>query len=246
MALADVSRPRSAEPNPQVIAMHGWAGDSRQWQPLAAAFEERGWRWRSGERGYGTAPPQVPRWQAEGRKVVIAHSLGPHLLPAEVLAEADAVVLLASFGRFVPPGAAGRRLRAALEGMAAALHEADAARPMLHRFLSEAVAPDPIEALAPGPAEGPLAAPQLERLRADLRLLERTEGLPAAFPKGVPVLIVEAGEDRIVAPEARALLREALPQADHLPLPGAGHALLTAPLLEPLLAWLLSGCLSPP
>jgi pimeloyl-[acyl-carrier protein] methyl ester esterase len=246
MAPADVSPPGPLAPTPQVIAMHGWAGDSRQWHPLAARLEGWGWHWRSGERGYGALPPQQPRWQAEGRKVVIAHSLGPHLLPAEVLAEADAVVLLASFGRFVPPGASGRRLRAALAGMAEALQEADAARAMLRRFLSEAVAPDPIEALAPGPAEGPLAAPQRERLRADLRLLEHTEGLPAAFPKGVPVLLVEAGEDRIVAPEARALLREALPDADHLPLPGAGHALLTAPWLEPLQAWLTSGRLSPP
>ena len=246
MAPADASPPGPVEPTPQVIAMHGWAGDSRQWSPLAAQLEERGWHWHSGERGYGASPPHQPRWRAEGRKVVIAHSLGPHLLPAEVFAEADAVVLLASFGRFVPPGATGRRLRAALAGMAAALHDADAARAMLHRFLSEAVAPDPIEALAPGPAEGPLAAPQLERLRHDLELLEHTEGLPAACPKGVPVLIVEAGEDRIVAPEARALLREALPHADHLPLPGAGHALLTAPLLEPLLDWLLSGRLCSP
>ncbi|MFN9621510.1 MAG: alpha/beta hydrolase [Cyanobacteriota bacterium] len=246
MAPADVSRPRAAAPTPQVIAMHGWAGDSRQWQPLAAAFEERGWHWRSGERGYGARAPQAPGWQGEGRKVVIAHSLGPHLLPAEVWTAADAVVLLASFGRFVPPGAAGRRLRTALVGMAAALGDRDAARAMLRHFLSEAVAPDPIEAMVPGPEAGPLESPQRERLRADLELLERTEGLPEAFPGGVPVLIVEAGEDRIVAPEARALLREALPEATHLLLPGAGHALLTAPLLEPLLAWLASGRLTPP
>ncbi|MFN9644895.1 MAG: alpha/beta hydrolase [Cyanobacteriota bacterium] len=246
MVPADVPRPRPAEPTPQVIAMHGWAGDSRHWQPLAAAFEEQGWRWQSGERGYGAPPPRIPRWHGEGRKVVIAHSLGPHLLPAEVWAAADAVVLLASFGRFLPPGATGRRLRTALEGMTAALGERDAARAMLRRFLSEAVAPDPIEAMAPGPEAGPLEPPQRERLRADLELLERTEGLPEAFPPGLPVLIVEAGEDRIVAPEARALLRKALPEATRLLLPGAGHALLTAPLLHPLLSWLATGRLPPP
>jgi pimeloyl-[acyl-carrier protein] methyl ester esterase len=246
MALADVSLPPSAEPPPQVMAMHGWAGESRHWDPLAARLEAEGWRWRSGERGYGAEPPREPRWHGGGRKVVIAHSLGLHLLPVEVLAAADAVVLLASFGRFVPPGAAGRRLRAALAGMAAALEEATAARAMLQRFLSEAAAPDPIEALPAGPAEGPLALPQLERLRADLELLERTEGLPQGFPMDVPVLLVEAGADRIVAPEARALLREALPRATCLPLPGAGHALLTAPLAPLLLPWLATGRLSPP
>lgn len=226
--------------------MHGWASDGSQWHPFADAARARGWRWQSGERGYGGLPPVPPAWRDGGRRVVIAHSLGPHLLPAEVLAAADAVVLLASFGRFVPPGQAGRRLRAALEGMAGALGEAASARAMLRRFLREAAAPDPVEAMAPGPADGPLEAVALERLRDDLRLLERTTGLPEAFPTGVPVLLVEAGEDRIVAPEARALLREALPHAVVLPLPGAGHALLRAPLLDPLFAWLDGGRLSPP
>lgn len=242
MAPADVSPPAAS--SPQVIAMHGWAGDGRQWQPLATALAACGWRWHSGERGYGDQLPQPPRWREAGRKVVIAHSLGPHLLPAEVWAAADAVVLLASFGRFLPEGAAGRRLRTALAGMDAALADTATARAMLRAFLNEAAAPDPPSALPSGPADGPLASPQLERLRADLALLERTEGLPPGFPTDVPVLLVEAGEDRIVAPEARALLREALPRASHLLLPGAGHALLTAPLLEPLLAWLDTGRLA--
>ncbi|MEB3157316.1 MAG: alpha/beta hydrolase [Cyanobacteriota bacterium] len=244
MAPADVSPPAAA--SPQVIAMHGWAGDSRQWRLLAAPLEARGWRWCGGERGYGDQPPEPPRWRGPGRKVVIAHSLGPHLLPAEVWAAADAVVLLASFGRFLPAGVAGRRLRAALAGMDAALADTASARAMLRSFLAEAAAPDPPSALPSGPADGPLGPLQLERLRADLALLERTEGLPPGFPDGVPVLLVEAGEDRIVAPEARALLRQALPRATHLPLPGAGHALLTAPLVEPLLAWLDTGRLAPP
>lgn len=231
---------------PQVIAMHGWGSDARQWQPLEALARGRGWGWQSGERGYGVRAPHQPRWREGGRRLVIAHSLGPHLLPAEVLAAADAVVLLASFGRFVPPGPAGRRLRAALGGMAAALGEAAAARAMLHRFLRQAAAPEPIEAMAPGPADGPLEPEGLERLRSDLRLLERTAGLPEAFPTSVPVWIVEAGDDRIVAPEARALLRAALPRAEALTLPGVGHALLGAPLREPLLAWLESAPGAPP
>jgi len=225
----------------QVIAMHGWAGDGSQWQPWQEAFSARGWQWQSGERGYGERPPAQPSWQGGGRRVVIAHSMGAHLLNAlhpEVLASAEAVVLLASFGRFVPPGSDGRAVRAALEGMAAALAEPIGARTMLRRFLVEAAAPDPVEAMAPGPADGLLTPEGLERLRSDLELLGQTDGLPEAFPKGAPVLIVEAGADRIVAPPVRALLREALPQAEVLEMAGAGHALLQAPLLEPVLAWL--------
>jgi pimeloyl-[acyl-carrier protein] methyl ester esterase len=122
--------------------------------------------------------------------------------------------------------------------MAAALGDPLEARTMLRRFLLEAAAPDPVEAMAPGPADGPLSADGLGRLRADLELLGQTADLPEAFPQGVPMLIVEAGADRIVAPPVRALLRQALPDAEVLEMAGAGHALLRAPLLEPVLAWL--------
>ena len=89
----------------QVIAMHGWSGAGSHWRPWSDAFAARGWTWQSGERGYDAASPLTPRWQEVGRRVVIAHSMGPHLLPRDVLADAEAVVLLASFGRFLPPGA---------------------------------------------------------------------------------------------------------------------------------------------
>ncbi|MFN9531846.1 MAG: alpha/beta hydrolase [Cyanobacteriota bacterium] len=238
MAPAEVSPPDSATAPLQVIAMHGWVSDGSQWQPWQEPIRARGWSFQSGERGYGSRPPLHPSWTSGGRRVVIAQSMGPHLLSADVLAGADAVVLLASFARFVPPGRAGRALRTALAGMASALADPTTARAMLRRFLSEAAAPDPIEAMAPGPADGPLTPVGLERLGTDLQRLAQTESLPEAFPTNVPVLIVEAGADRIVAPPVRALLREALPGATVLEVPDGGHALLRAPILEPVLTWL--------
>lgn len=241
MAPADLPSSPPADPALQVIAMHGWAGDGSHWQPWQEAAAARGWKWQSGERGYGERTPHQPGWQGGGKRVVIAHSMGAHLLNAlnpEMLAGAEAVVLLASFARFVPPGSEGRGLRAALEGMATALAEPTGARAMLRSFLVEAAAPDPVEAIEPGLADGPLSPEGLGRLRADLELLGQTAGLPEAFPQGVPVLIVEAGADRIVTPPMRALLRQALPDAEVLEMAGAGHALLRAPLLEPVLAWL--------
>jgi pimeloyl-[acyl-carrier protein] methyl ester esterase len=241
MAPADLPSSPPADPALQVIAMHGWAGDGSHWQPWQEAAVARAWQWQSGERGYGERTPHQPGWQGRGKRVVIAHSMGAHLLNAlnpEMLAGAEAVVLLASFARFVPPGSEGRSLRAALEGMATALAEPTGARAMLRSFLVEAAAPDPVEAIEPGLADGPLSPEGLGRLRADLELLGQTAGLPEAFPQGVPVLIVEAGADRIVTPPMRALLRQALPDAEVLEMAGAGHALLRAPLLEPVLAWL--------
>lgn len=222
--------------------MHGWCGEGHHWDPWRSAFAASGWRWQSGERGYGEAEPFEPGWQAGGRRVLIGHSMGPHLLRPELLADADAVVLLASFGRFVPAGGPGRRLRSALEGMAAQLREPEAARTMLRQFMAEAAAPEDPALLPAGPAEGSLNALQRQRLADDLALLARTEGLPSGFPAGIPVLVVEAAQDRIVVPEARALLREAL-QAQHHPtdwltLADAGHCLLQPGLVETVQQWL--------
>ncbi|MFY8148445.1 MAG: alpha/beta hydrolase [Prochlorococcaceae cyanobacterium] len=233
---------------PELIAMHGWAGDSRAWAPWQEAATTRGWLWHSGERGYGALPPAVPAWeQADGHpKVAIGHSLGPHLLPAPVLAAADAVVLLASFGAFLPGGRAERRLRQGLRGMEAHLLarlERGAAanagvRSMLRSFLARAAEPADPAALLPGPESDPLSEAGCRRLLEDLHLLEHSRGLPEGFPPQAAVLIVEAEADGIVAEEARAQLRQALPEARVERLPGVGHCLLDCPVLPLVFGWL--------
>ena len=129
----------------QLIAMHGWAGDSHGWAPWQQACQARGWSWQSGDRGYGYLGQAEPHWDEappnpSQRRVVIAHSMGAHLLPAEVLSQADAVVLLASFGRFIPEGKAGRRLRLAIEVMAEQLHS-DKGETMLQSLPSKVAFP---------------------------------------------------------------------------------------------------------
>ncbi len=231
--------PPPEPPSLQVIAMHGWAGDAAGWIGWPEAFGAEGWSWRSGERGYGGASPRLPEWEPQGSRVLIAHSLGPHLLPPELLERAEAVVLLASFARFVPRGPAGRRLRTALDGMAAVLADAHGdPRPMLRSFLAEAAAPQPAEGMPPGPAQGPAGAIDRELLGRDLELLRQTASLPRGFPAGVPVLLVEAAADNIVVPEAREQLRQALPQADVIRLEGTGHALLGSPVIDLSRSWL--------
>jgi len=253
MGLADPLSPQPAVapglaglPDPlQVIAMHGWAGTAAGWEPWRVEAEARGWLWHSGERGYGGAAPCLPAWEPGGLRVLISHSMGFHLLPPSLLAAAERVVLLAGFGRFVPAGRQGRQLRAALAGMAAALAEGPDAQETAHRaqallraFLERAAEPDPPGLMPPGPAGQPVGAPARQRLRDDLARLEVCEDLPSGFPEGVPVLLVEAGDDRIVAPEMRELLRQRLPQAERLLLPAAGHAFLSTPPLAAVLQWL--------
>lgn len=223
-----------------VIAMHGWGRDARTWESWRRATEPLGWRWQTGERGYGILPPQVPVWSADAGKtprLVITRSLGTHMLPAEVLQQADTVVLLASFATFAPQGREGRRTRAALAGMAACLADEVRARSMLEAFTEKMAAPQSTESLPPGPLDGPLNESNRARLREDLDLLAKCDGLPAGFPQGARVLIVEAGKDQIVEPEARKLLRAALPQADVITLPESGHALLVGDVIARVVEW---------
>ena len=60
----------------QLIAMHGWASDSRAWGPWATLAAERGWRLDWGERGYGQREPALPIWEPHSqRRIVLALSL---------------------------------------------------------------------------------------------------------------------------------------------------------------------------
>lgn len=222
----------------QLVAMHGWAGDSRAWQPWAEQAAERGWAFCSGERGYGQLPPLVPAWSPDStQRVVIGHSMGPHLLPAELLEQATAVVLLASFAGFVPPGRDGKGLRIALRGMAQRLETGDTTA-MLRDFFRQAAAPHPMKALPPGPLEQGISSAGRARLLSDLRQLGAIDALPRGFPEAVPVLIVEANDDQIVAAASRAQLRQAIPSATVWTLTQAGHSLLQPDLPERVLHWI--------
>ena len=226
----------------RVVAMHGWAGDARCWEPWKETTLPLGWKWDCGERGYGGRRRQVPGWapdeDAGAKKLVIAHSLGPHLLPADVWARVDAVVLLASFGAFVPPDRTGRRMRAALASMAAKLREEESARGMLRQFLANAADPQSVGLMPQGPLDDERL--DLEKLEQDLDLLQSCQGLPAEFPQGAAVLIVEATGDKIVAPEARAQLRRSLPEAKLVHFENTGHALLGTNVIATVRDWVES------
>jgi pimeloyl-[acyl-carrier protein] methyl ester esterase len=229
-------------PNPSLqthlIALHGWAGDSRSWHPWAALAEARGWRFSAAERGYGSLQPQQQPWDPQAtRRVVIGHSMGPHLLPAALWEQATDAVLLASFAAFTPPGREGRATQAALRAMAARLERGEATA-LLREFFREAAAPQPPGALPPGPLEQGIGAEGLQRLIEDLQQLGHTAGLPQGYPSGARALIVEAADDRIVHPRSRAALREALPAAEVWTLPGAGHCLLDPELPARVLGWI--------
>lgn len=232
----------------QVIAMHGWSGDSHSWVSWIRHFNHHHWSWQSGERGYGKRQEHMPFWQDDQepterqRRVVIAHSLGPHLLPDAVLAHATDVVLLASFSRFVPQGAKGRALKTGLKGMRRCLGS-DAEAEMLTNFLRRAAAPSPADGLPRGPIHEGLSHEGRQRLTDDLDLLIASAELPPGLQASSRVLVVEAEQDAIVVPAARQELRDAVQTrlqhpAEHWFMPGSGHALLVPDLLMRIQRWL--------
>ena len=228
----------------ELLAMHGWGGDSRAWAPWGEQAARHGWGLRTGERGYGALPPQQPSWDGRSRhRILMGHSLGPHLLEPQLYDAATAVVLLASFAAFVPEGRAGRPLRTALDGMAAQLRQGEG-EAMLARFLERVAAPYPSSQLPPGPMQQGLSPQGSARLLADLERLAATTGLPdglAAAAQRVPVLIVEAADDQIVCAASREQLKTLLPKATLISLPRAGHGLLQAGVTTAVLNWIADG-----
>ena len=224
----------------QILAMHGWAGQPGAWSHWRQRFEDGGVRWFSADRGYGGGQAVAPLWPpGSGRNLLIAHSLGLHLLPAVVLAQADAVVLLGSFSSFVPHGRAGRAVAAALQGMQAALGT-DQELPMLERFLDKAASPHPRSALPPAPLLQGLTPLGRTRLQQDLELLARCQSLPTGWPEAVPVLVVQGERDAVVHAAAAQQLIDDLGQ-QKLTLhrdPNWGHALITPAVLSVVQRWL--------
>ena len=232
----------------QVIAMHGWCGDSAVWLPWRRHFSRRGWQWSSGERGYGRRVTCEPTWSeptpssTPHRRAVIGHSLGPHLLSPGVLTHATDVVLLASFGRFIPEGKDGRALRTGLRGMRTALGS-PAEATMLQTFLERAAQPASPMGLTRGPAQQGLSMQGRERMRQDLERLISSSGLPEGMPSGARVLVVDAAADAIVAPSAsRDQMLALTGHLQHAPerwwLKDAGHSLLVPDLLIRVQQWL--------
>jgi len=223
----------------QVIAAHGWAGDATVWRAWQRRFEAEGWHWDALERGYGQREPHRPAWREQpGRRLVIAHSLGIHLLPESVLQRADTVVSLAGFAAFVPAGAAGRALAVALKGMASRLGTAEEAG-MLRKFLTRCASPLPLSALPNNPLLQGLDPPGRQRLQQDLTLLQQCRDLPEGWPKAAKVLLVQGEQDAIVCPESRAQLLQALnvERTDHVFRPDEGHALVTPAVLDLVVRW---------
>jgi|LakMenEpi03Aug12_release.lakeMendotaPanAssembly.Ray.scaffolds.fasta_scaffold729629_1 pimeloyl-[acyl-carrier protein] methyl ester esterase len=88
----------------EIILQHGWAFDRSCWRGWLPHLKENAdWELhiQTPDRGYfGEAREVLPFTADESIKVVVAHSLGLHLLPEEVLSKAHLLVLAGSFAHF--------------------------------------------------------------------------------------------------------------------------------------------------
>ena len=232
----------------QIIAMHGWGGDSNNWQMWASQFQKDKWLWQSVERGYGELTPFNPNWKnsnindSQQRRVVIAHSLGPHLLARRVLERATDIVFLSSFSRFIPNKESNRSLKTALKGMQNHIGT-EKEKSMWNNFLKKACYPESIKNIQAGPITKGLSTKGRKKLKIDLQLLIDTNDLPKGISSKSRVLVVQGKEDSIVVPASRSCLIETLKNHLHCPptcweLPGAGHLLLMPGLIKQVQTWL--------
>ena len=236
----------------QIIAMHGWSGSSYDWEEWKELFEEKGWIWQSGERGYGLNKPFTPQWLNNERgkedrinsRTIIAHSLGAHLLNKEILLKASNFIFLSSFSSFIPKSGETRALKAGLKGMKMALGTKNE-KSMLLSFFKKACHPISITNMRYNPIIDELKEEGRKKLLNDLNLLIDSDGLPKGIPRRAKVLVIDSPEDLIILPNTRKMLINDLKShliqpITHWSIHGAGHALLQPRVKKDVLNWVES------
>ena len=232
----------------EVIAMHGWGGDSNRWKPWIESFKKDDWTWQNGERGYGDMTTYMPNWRGEDhnnsfhKRVVICHSLGSHLIDQEVLQHATHVVLLSSFSRFIPEGKASRSVKIALEGMQQAIGT-PTEKFMFSNFLKKSIQPHTINSIPGNPIKNGLSENGRKKLQEDLQLLTKTNSLSPGIPTMAKVLVVFGEYDSILNSFTQEnlisdLLRHLQSPPTQWTVPNEGHALLDLQLITRVKDWL--------
>jgi len=198
----------------EIIAMHGWAGDSHQWANWKTIFKSCDWEWQTSERGYKEISPHTPKWnnnsnQVELKRVAICHSLGSHLIDKQVLNSATHVVLINSFSRFIPSGKENRPIKLALNRMMNAINTPNEAA-MLRKFHIKAYKPNYIDVKSTELNLLHLSDLGRLRLKNDLILLMNSDSLPIGLNTFSKVLIINSEQDHILANQTKVNLVEDL------------------------------------
>ncbi len=225
----------------ELILQHGWGFDSRIWNCWHQRLDSMvsGISTRStaeltvhyGERGYYGSKPNTPKFQhRDSAKVIVAHSLGLHLLDEVLLSQADIVVLLSSFLTFHPEDQLSqKRSKRVVSHMRDKLSAAPYA--VLDEFLKLCYSHESGTSAIPLPL---LTVPKGDRvsvdsLKYDLDLLDRSDRLSeiGRIKKTAFVYLIHGTSDRVVSPDKSIEISTIIPRAQLLLLEQASHALPT-------------------
>ena len=198
----------------EIIAIHGWAGDSYQWSNWEKIFKSYDWEWQTYERGYKEISPRAPKWnhnsnQLEVKRVAICHSLGSHIIDTKVLYLATHVVLINSFSRFVPTGKENRPTKLALNSMINAINTPNEAS-MLKKFHIKSHKPNQIDIKSSESNFLKVSDTGRMKLKNDLKLLMNSDHLPIGLKSSTKVLIVNSEQDYILPKQTKEKLTEDL------------------------------------
>lgn len=174
------------------------------------------------DRGYfGQAKPVHAFEKSASVKIVVAHSLGLHLLPAEILRSADLLVLAATFAHFH----GGTRLDQKRSSRTiAAMQERMLEEPMdvLNDFYSNCYHPLLTNHML---LMRDIKSLDQDLLLEDLELLNKNKIDIESIDCGQRILLVHGSEDTVVPAQHSHELNEALPKSSLVLFEGAGHCL---------------------
>lgn len=197
----------------EVVLQHGWAWEAECWSPWRGIVP-RNARLSLLDRGYFQRP--VHRGSARPQ-ILVAHSLGLHLLPRHLLSTTRLLVVLGGFQAFhAEAGPSARRSRQLVRRMLRRLTREPEA--LLEDFYARCFSPSPRKLEVPGVPDTGLLRKDLEMLhtgKLDLRPMD-------AIPR---ILLLHGGSDLVVPLQRGEELHHRLRSSSLVVLKDAGHAL---------------------
>lgn len=210
----------------EIILQHGWAFDKtcwRGWMPHLRENQECDITIQTPDRGYfGEATKVEPFQHKDSVKVVVAHSLGLHLLPTEILKSCDLLVLASSFSKFHGGSPLDvKRSERTISLMQKRLQETP--MDVLDEFYSNCYHPLLTSQMLL--MRNTQKEVNLDLLENDLQLLDENVFDLEIISKIPKILLVHGSEDGIVNTSHSHALSESLPTSSLVVFEGAGHSL---------------------
>lgn len=218
--------PKPKEPIKECIAVHGWGFDADCWQPLRKVLDNQA-EVQTWDRGYfGNA--KRPLFQhEESNKLLLLHSFGLHLVPEELLYDANLIAIFGGFLQFHPSIPQFRkRSRFILQRMMEELQSHP--EHVLTKFRRNCFKPEPFEDRTYDQIDVDLLIADLDRLNNDTFDIERLK-------MGAKICILHGSADNIIPKrKGRELFQKLGQQANYLEVKSAGHGL---PFTRPEECW---------